>query len=67
MTSLYKEIQPTHTNPVSNFITQFNEFRSMFSGDPETQVKQLLQSGRMSQEQFNDLAQTANQLRQFIK
>jgi hypothetical protein len=52
---------------MSNFISQFNQFRSMFNGNPETQVKQLLQSGRMSQEQFNQFAQTANQLQQLIK
>jgi hypothetical protein len=52
---------------MSNFISQFNQFRSIFSGNPETQVKQLLQSGRMSQEQFNQFAQTANQLQQLIK
>ena len=54
-------------NNFGNFLTQFNQFRSTFSGNPEAQVKQLLQSGRMSQEQFNQLAQTANQLQQLIK
>jgi len=39
----------------------------MFTGDPKEQVQQLLQSGRMSQTQFNNLAQTANQLRKLIK
>lgn len=64
MNSLYNDFQ---SNPMSNFISQFNQFRSIFSGNPETQVKQLLQSGRMSQEQFNQFAQTANQLQQLIK
>lgn len=54
-------------NPINNFLNQFNNFRSTFNGDPETQVKQLIQSGQMSQQQFEQIAQMANQLRQFIK
>ncbi len=69
MSSLFNEFQqqPTQTGQMNNFISQFNQFRSIFMGDPEQQVKQLINSGRMSQEQFNQLAQTANQLRQLIK
>ena len=54
-------------NPMNNFLNQFNNFRSTFNGDPEAQVKQLIQSGQMSQQQFEQIAQMANQLRQFIK
>jgi ABC-type transporter Mla subunit MlaD len=66
MNSLFNDFQPQQ-NSMSNFLTQFNQFKSTFTGNPEQQVKQLLSSGRMSQEQFNQLAQTANQLRQLIK
>ena len=67
MSSLFNEFNQGPMGNIANFLTQFNQFRSTFSGDPEQQVKQLLQSGRMSQEQFNQLAQTANMLQQFIK
>ena len=66
MSSLFNDFnQPT--NNMANLLSQFNQFRSTFSGNPEQQVKQLLQSGRMSQEQFNQLAQTANQLYRMMK
>jgi ABC-type transporter Mla subunit MlaD len=66
MSSLFNDFnQPT--NNMANLLSRFNQFSSTFSGNPEQQVKQLLQSGRMSQEQFNQLAQTANQLYRFIK
>ena len=66
MSSLFNDFnQPT--NNMANLLSQFNQFRSTFSGNPEQQVKQLLQSGRMSQEQFSQFAQTANQLRQLLK
>lgn len=67
MSSLFNDFNPNPTNNMANLLSQFNQFRSTFSGNPEQQVKQLLQSGRMSQEQFNQFAQTANQLRQLLK
>lgn len=66
MNSLYNFFQPQN-NLTNNFLTQFNQFKSVFSGNPEQQVKNLISSGRMTQEQFNQFAQTANQLRQLIK
>lgn len=67
--SLFKEFNsnPNPFGQLSNFLTQFNQFSSNFSGNPEERVKQLLQTGQMSQEQFNQLAQTATQLRKLIK
>lgn len=67
MNSLFNDFKPQQNNPMNNFLNQFNQFKSTFTGNPEQQVKQLLSSGRMSQEQFNQFAQTANQLRKLIK
>lgn len=67
MNSLFNDFKPQQNNSMNNFLSQFNQFKSTFTGNPEQQVKQLLSSGRMSQEQFNQLAQTANQLRKLIK
>ena len=67
MNSLFNDFQPQQTNQMNNFLAQFNQFKSTFTGNPEQQVRQLLSSGRMSQEQFNQFAQTANQLQKLIK
>ena len=66
--SLFNEFNsnPNSMSQFNNFLTQFNQYRSTFKGDPEAQVKQFLQSGRMSQEQFNQLAKTATMLRKLI-
>lgn len=56
--------QPTLSN---DFLSQFNQFRSMFNGNPQAQVQNLINSGQMTQEQFNQYAQMANQLRSLIK
>lgn len=41
---------------------QFKNFASAFRGDPKQQVQQLLQSGQMSQKQFEEYSQIANQV-----
>ena len=45
-----------------NFIQQFNQFRQMFRGNPQQQVQQLLNSGQMTQEQFEQYKSTAQQM-----
>lgn len=65
--SLFNEFNQTPMNGMASMISQFNQFRSMFSGNPEAQVKQMIQNGQMSQEQFNQIAQMANQLYPLIK
>ena len=47
-------------NPMQ-MIQQFNQFRQSFHGDPEAEVKRLLQSGRMNQQQLNQLQSMASQ------
>ena len=65
--SIYNNFNSSNMNNFSNFLNQFNEFRSAFSGNPRQQVQQLIQSGRMSQQQFDELANQATQLRQLLK
>lgn len=42
--------------------SQFEQFKKQFTGNPREQVQQLLNSGRMSQQQFNQLQQMAQQI-----
>ena len=46
-------------NDMNNVINQFNQFQSTFQGDPKQKVQELLNSGQMSQEQFNQLSSMA--------
>ena len=43
----------------NDIFSKFNEFRSNFQGDPKAKVQELLNTGQMSQEQFNMLSQMA--------
>lgn len=65
--SLFNDFNPTPLGQMGNFINQFNQFKQVFMGNPEAQVKQMIQNGQMSQAQFEQIAQMANQLRPLIK
>jgi len=43
-------------------MAQFNQFRQTFKGDPRQQVQQLLDSGRVTQAQYNAAVQKAQEL-----
>ena len=45
---------------------QFQQFRANFQGDPKAEVQKLLQSGKMSQNQLNQLQAMAQQFQQFL-
>jgi hypothetical protein len=46
----------------NDIVSRFRQFRQMFKGDPQQQVQQLLNSGRISQEQYNAAVQKAQTL-----
>ena len=52
---------PSAPAPMGNMMRRFNEFRKTFSGDPKQQVQELLNSGRMTQSQYNELQNMARQ------
>ena len=54
-------------NPTNNFLSQFQQFRQTFGGDPKQAVENLLKSGRISQQQYDRAVQMARQFQQFIK
>lgn len=51
---------------IPNFVQRLNQFSQTLQGDPKQQVQQLLNSGRMSQQQYNQLSQMATQIQKAI-
>ena len=51
----------------NNLMQRFQQFRSTFRGNPQQQVQQMLQSGQISQEQYNRAVQMAQQLQGLLK
>lgn len=50
----------------AELIKQFNQFKNNFSGDPRQQVQQLLNSGKITQQQYNEAVQKAQALAQML-
>ena len=53
--------QPQANNGFSNFMSDFQRLQQPVK-NPKQEVERLLQSGAMSQQTFNSLAQQANQI-----
>ena len=51
---------------MQNMVSQFRQFASSFQGDPQQKVQQMLQSGQMSQDQYNKLYQMAMQFKNLL-
>ena len=66
---LFNMLNQTNGTPfgIPNFMNRFNQFKQSFQGDPQQKVQELLNSGRMSQDQFNKLSQMANQIQSMIR
>ena len=54
-------------NPMNGLVQQFMQFRQTFRGDARQQVQQMLNSGRITQEQYNRAVQIAQQLQGMIR
>ena len=50
----------------NNLMQRFQQFQQMFRGDPRQQIQQMLNSGRISQEQYNQAVQMAQQIQRMI-
>ncbi len=56
--------------PMGNFaqmVQQFNQFKANFKGDPKAEVEKLMQSGKLTQQQLNQLQQMAKQFQSLIQ
>lgn len=64
---LFQQLSAAPQNPMTQMISEFQKFKRSFSGDPQQEVQRLLNSGRMSQQQYNQLAQMAQQMSRMMR
>lgn len=62
MNPLYNEMQSNN----GNMLQRFQQFRQNFHGNPQQQVQQLLNSGKVSQQQYNQAVQMAQQFQRMF-
>lgn len=63
---LFNELQGAAQPNALNIVQRFNAFRQNFRGDPRQQVQQLLNSGRVTQAQYNAAVQQAQLLMRLL-
>ena len=49
-------------NPMARLIQEAKQLKKSFAGSPKDEVQRLLNSGQMSQQQFNQFSQIAQQV-----
>lgn len=67
---LNNSAQISVNTPMGNamaMLKQFQQFKNSFHGDPKAEIMKLLNSGQMSQAQFNQYQQMAQQFQSLIK
>lgn len=63
MNPLYNALNNSNALNGNNALLQrFQQFRNTFKGDPRQQIQQMLNSGRISQAQYDQAVKMANQL-----
>ena len=58
------------SGPMGQFqqmMNAFQQFKANFKGDPQQEVQRLLNSGQMSQQQYNQLTQMAQQMSRMMQ
>ena len=55
-------------NQIQNpMLQQLMQFKNNFKGDPKAQVQQMLNSGRVTQAQYDQAVQMANQIQKMMR
>ena len=57
---------PQGAGNMGDFMQRFQRFRQAFSGDPRQRVQQLLNEGKVTQTQYNNAVQMAQQMQRML-
>lgn len=57
---------PGRMGQFQNMVQQFRQFQQTFQGNPKAEVEKLVQSGKITQQQLNQMQQMAVQFRQLL-
>lgn len=67
MNPLFDQMQGGNNPAMTQFMQRFQQFRQSMSGDPRQQVQNLLNSGKVSQAQYDRAVQMANQIQRLMR
>lgn len=63
--SLFNALNGAQKGPM-NIVQQFMQFKKNFKGNPQQQIQQMLNSGKVSQDQYNAAVQKAQMLQKML-
>lgn len=64
MNPLYNQFQ--NPNSGNSLMQMYQQFRQSFQGNPQQQIQQLLNSGKVNQAQYNKAVQMAQQFQRMF-
>lgn len=53
--------------PVGNLLSQYQNFRKTFNGDPQKKIQEMLSSGQITQAQVDQARSMATQFQKLLK
>lgn len=54
------------SSPIDAFMQRLNMFKNSYRGDPNQKIQEMLNSGQITQEQYNRAAQQAKTIQQLF-
>lgn len=63
MNPLYQQMQAKQSN---NIVDRFNRFKQNFKGNPREQIQSMLNSGKITQAQYDEAVRKANQIKSLL-
>ena len=64
--SMFGGMNQMPNNNMMGLLQQLMQFKQNFNGDPKQQIQNLLNSGKVTQEQYNRAVQMAQQLQRMM-
>ena len=58
---------PGQMGQFQRMIQQFQQFKANFNGDPKAEVEKMMQSGKLTQQQLNQLQAVARQFQGLLQ
>lgn len=62
MNPLFRQLNQAQPGTGNDLLSRFNRFRQSFNGNPQEMIQQMMNSGRISQAQYNSAVQETQQL-----
>lgn len=59
---LFNALGGQQANPMAQLVADAKRLQQTFNGNPKDEVQKLMNTGKLSQAQFNQYAQMANQI-----